>query len=75
MFKILLYTLAEKFLETALKLNGAKKISEKDFRCMILRKDPKAINSLSEFLNISEEDVKNGISQYRKILEKKYKKQ
>ncbi len=73
MFKTLFHVLAEKFLETALKLNRAKKISEEDFRAMILRNDPKAIGSLSDFLNISKEDVKSGISQYKKLLEKNKK--
>ncbi len=73
MFKTLFHVLAEKFLETVLKLNGAKKISEEDFRAMILRNDPKAIGSLSDFLNISKEDVKNRIEQYKKLLEKNKK--
>ena len=73
MIKNLLQKFAEKFLDSALKLNGAKKISESKFKNMILEKDPKAINALCNLLNISEEDVKTGINQYEKLLKQRQK--
>lgn len=73
MIKNLLQKFAGKFLDAALKLNGAQKISENKFKNMILEKDPKAIDALCNLLNISEEDVKTGISQYEKLLKQRQK--
>jgi len=73
MFKYLLGRLAEKFLDTALKVNNTKKISQEEFQDMILKQDSTAINSLSDLLNISKEDVRNGINEYKKLLRKKTK--
>ena len=73
MIKNLLQKFAGKFLDAALKLNGVQKISENKFKNMILEKDPKAIDALCSLLNISEEDVKTGISQYEKLLKQRQK--
>lgn len=73
MFKYLLGKLAEKFLDAALKANNSKKISQKEFKDMILRKDSNMVNTLSELLNISKTDVQKGINEYKKLLEKNKK--
>lgn len=73
MFENVFQSFAQKLLEAALKLNGAKKISKEEFKNIILNKDSKSVTAISNLLNISEEDVKKGINQYKKLLEKNKK--